>query len=256
MTTKTNGGIDCPACQNKCDTSVDVCPNCGWKFNKSPGVPGKSIVHLAARPKIQCEVDLAATVDRTGSSKQFETGIPLTYEKIVSQVKAKARKVKCWVSSHGDLDEGQDFIIHTDAGTPEQAVRDIKKVCYGGGGDQPEHHLDGIETLLERVPWTADPSRARGAILAFMTADSKPARSGVTAAELGKKIRDRNLLLYLVCEPTPTLQELASAASGLIFQISNNPDPASLQQIASQLSASIVATIASGGTVPMTVPAN
>lgn len=245
----------CPSCQTQVDASVDVCPSCGWRFNTSCGKPGPSLVRPATRPKIQCEVDLAATVDRTGSSERFQTGIPQTFEMIVSQLKVKAREVKCWLASHGDLDEGQDFIIHTDAGTPEQAVEDLKKISYGGGGDPPEHHLDSIEVLLNRVPWTADPSRARGAIVAFMTADTKPAKSGISAAALGKQIKDKGILLYLVCEPTPTLQELASAAEGLVFQISNKPNPAELQRVASQLAASIVATVASGSTVPMTVPA-
>jgi len=245
----------CPSCQSQVDVSMDVCPSCGWKFNTSASKPVPLIVHPAARPKIQSEVELATTVDRTGSSERFQTGIPLTYETIVWQVQAKARTVKCWVASHGDLDEGQDFIIHTDAGTPEQAIEDIKKISYGGGGDPPEHHLDAIHELLIRVPWTSDLSRARGAILAFMTADSKPAKSRISAAELGKQIKDKGILLYLVCEPTPTLQELASAAEGLVFQISNNPDPTEMQKIAAQLAASIVATVASGGTVPMAVPA-
>lgn len=245
----------CPSCQTQVGDSVAVCPSCGWRFNTSAGKLGPSIVRPATRPKIQCEVDIATTVDRTGSSERFQAGIPLTYETIVSQVKAKARSVRCWLASHGDLDEGQQFIIHTDAGTPEQAVEDIKKITYGGGGDPPEHHLDAIEALLGRVPWTADPNRARGAILAFMTADTKPAKSGLSAAAIGKQIRDKGILLYLVCEPTPTLHELASAAEGLMFQISNSPNSVELQKIASQLAASIVATVAAGGTVPMTVPA-
>jgi hypothetical protein len=247
--------INCPSCQTQVDASAAVCPSCGWRFNTTGGKPGPSLVRPATRPKIQCEVDLAATVDRTGSSERFQTGIPMTFEMIVSQVKNKARSMKCTVASHGDLDEGQDFIIHTDGGTPEQAIEDIKKINYGGGGDPPEHHLDAIETLVDRVPWIADPSRARGAVLAFMTADTKPARSGVTASALGKKIKDKGLLLYLVCEPTPTLQELATAAEGLMFQISNNPNPAELQKIAAQLAASIVASVTHGSTVPMTVPA-
>jgi len=200
-------------------------------------------------------VDLAVTIDRTGSSERFRTGIPLSLGIILKQVEAKARTVKCWIASHGDLDEGQDFIIHTDCGTPEQALTDVKKICdtlLGGGGDEEEHHLDGIEALSNRVPWTADPSRGRGAIVAFMTADTKPAKSGISAAALGKQIKDRGILFYLVCEPTPTLRELASAAGGLVFQISNNPDPAELQKIGDQVSASIVATIGSGGTLPMT----
>jgi len=247
--------MHCPSCQAQVDASANVCPSCGWRFNMSSGKLSPSIVCPATRPKIQCQVDLAATVDRTGSSECFQVGIPKTYEMIVSQVKAKAREVNCWLGSHGDIDEGQDFIIHTDAGTREQAIEDIKKIYYGGGGDISEHHLDAIESLLNRVPWTDDLTRARGAIIAFMTADTKPAKSGVSAASLGKQIKDKGILLYLVCELTPTLNDLASAAEGLVFQISNNPDPSEIQKIAAQLAASIVATVASGGTVPMTAPA-
>jgi hypothetical protein len=255
MTSTTNNEIYCPSCQKPCDAAVDTCPSCGWRSNRMVGRQGPSIVRPAVRPKLQCEVDLATTVDRTGSSECFQTGIPKTFEMIVSQVGAKARSVKCWLQSHGDLDEGQKSIIHTDGGTPDQAIKDIKKISYGGGGDAEEHHLDAVESLLHRVPWTADPSRARGAIIGFTTADTKPARSGISAAALGREINEKGILLYLVCEPTATLQELAAAAGGLVFQISNSPDPADMQRIASQLAASIVATVASGATVPMSVPA-
>ena len=245
--------IHCPSCQDQVDGSADLCPACGWRFIADQ--PVVSIVRPAVRPKIQVGIALAATVDRTGSSAQFEVGIPLTYKVIVEQLAAKAREVTCWVASHGDLDEGQEFTIHTDSSTPEQAIEDIGKIRYGGGGDPPEHHLDAIEALLDRVPWTSDLSRARGAIVLFATADSKPMRSGISATELGSRIKEKGLLLYLVCQPQPTLDDLATGADGLVFEISNSPDPVALQKIAAQLAASIVATVASGATVPMTAPA-
>ncbi|MBI4641462.1 MAG: hypothetical protein HY731_12255, partial [Candidatus Tectomicrobia bacterium] len=68
-------------------------------------------------------------------------------------------------------------------------------------------------------------------------------------------IKKQGILLYLVCEPTPTLYELVHAANGMVFQISNTPDNAELQRIAVQLAASIVATIGSGNTQPMIAPA-
>jgi hypothetical protein len=200
-------------------------------------------------------VEVGVTVDRTGSSKAFEVGIPMTFEMIVKQLAAKARSVRCWLASHGDLDCGEPFVVHTDGGSVDQAGEDIKKITYGGGGDPSESHLDAIESLLNKVPWTANPARARGAILAFTTADSKPTRSGISARDLGAEIKRRGILLYLVSEPTPTLHDLVQAAQGLEFQISNSPDPVELQKIAAQLAASIVATVASGGTIPMTVPA-
>ena len=97
----------CPSCQTQVEVTADVCPSCGWKFNRSAEKPAPSIVSPASRPKIQCEVDLAATVDRTGSSLKFQVGIPKTFEIILTQVSAKAREVKCWLASHGDLDENQ-----------------------------------------------------------------------------------------------------------------------------------------------------
>jgi hypothetical protein len=247
----------CASCQTEVNLSAaNTCPKCGASPSAPRLKPGSTIVTRVVRPKSQCEIDLATTVDRTGSSEPFEKGIPKTYEMVLSQLASKARVVRSWLASHGDLDEGQDFVFHTDGGTPEQAISDIKQIPYGGGGLPPENHLDAIESLLTKVPWTADPSRARGAILAFMTADTKPAISGVTPAELGRRIKAKGLLLYLVCEPKPKLQELADAAEGLLFEISNSPDPTQLQQIATQLAASIVATLNSRVTRPMTAPAS
>ena len=73
------------------------------------------------------------------------------------------------------------------------------------------------------------------------------------AREIGEEINKKSLLLYLVCEPTPSLHELCNTAGGLMFQITNSPHPAEMQMIASRVSASIVATMARGGTVPINV---
>jgi hypothetical protein len=244
----------CPSCQAAVPEALAVCPSCNWRFNSSGATLGRTMIRPAVRPKIQCEVDLYVTIDRTGSSERFRTGIPQTLEIIVVQLQSKARRLTVTLASHGDLDDNQQTVIHTDAGTPEQAVQDAKNITFGGGGDIPESHLDAIEYALTHMPWSADPSRCRGAILAFMTADSKPARSGVTAAQIGQRIQAKGLLLYLVCEPTPTLYELVAAANGLMFDITNNPDPSELQKIAAQLAASIAASVASGSTIPMSVP--
>lgn len=208
----------------------------------------------AVRPKIPCEVQIAITDDRTGSSEAFKTGIPITVEGILNPVVAKAREVKVWLQTHGDLDEGQDMVLLVDGGTADDAERAVKGVVYEGGGDAPEHHLDAVERLANTVPWIADPRKARGAIVALLTADSKPARSGKSARQIGEEIRTRGVLLYLVCEETPTLRELSDAAGGWIFKISNSPDPKELQSIASKVAASITQVAGSGATVPLTAP--
>lgn len=245
----------CPSCQTQVVASADVCPSCGWRFNTSSGKPGTAIVRPAMRPKIQCEVEIAWLNDRSGSGENWKVGAPLTAETISSQVGNKARSQKWWVYSHSDEELGELPILHTDGGSPEQAIEDIKKISYGGGGDPPETHLSAIENALDNIPWTLDPARARGAIIAYVNADSKPAMSGRTPAEIGQRIKDKGILLYLICEPTPSLKELVDAAEGIMFKISNSPDPAELQKIGSKLSMSIAATLACGGTVPMTVPA-
>jgi hypothetical protein len=215
------------------------------------GQAAPTLIRPASRPKMQVDIDLAVTVDRTGSSDRFRTGIPITLEAIVTQIEGKARSVRCWLQSHGDQDDGQFPLLHTDGGTPNQAVDDCKRITYGGGGDAEEHHLDGIEHLLNTVPWSSDRSRSRGAILALLTEESKPLTSGKTAQQLGMEIKSRGILLYLICEPRPMLRELVNTAEGLMFQISNNPDLAELQRIASQLAASVIATVGSGSTKPI-----
>jgi len=133
----------------------------------------------------------------------------------------------------------------------DQALEEIRKITYEGGGDPAEHHLDGIEHLLNTTPWSMDPSKSRGAIISFLTADSKPATSGATPSEIGQKVKDQGVLLYVVCQPTTKLRELVDAADGLLFEITNEPEAEDLQVIAGKLAASIVATVGSGATSPI-----
>jgi hypothetical protein len=244
----------CPSCQNAVEEPhCETCPSCGWKFNlQSQSKPRVSIVRRGIRQKIPVALELAITIDRTGSSDQFRDGIPLTAKTIFEVVEAKAAKVITAVQTHGDFDDGQDMILLTDRGTPDQAFADINGITYSGGGDPPEHHLDAIENLAKIIPWTRDPAKSRGAILAFLTAESKPARSGISAADLGRRIRNDGLLLYLVCEPTPVLTELCEAAEGMMFRMSNTPELSELQKIGTELAKSIIVTAAAGSTVPMT----
>lgn len=241
----------CPSCHSDVESGNSVCPVCNWQFTELSTVAIPTEVLAAARPRIQVEVELAQVVDRTGSSREFQTGIMLASETIFRQVEAKARSLKVWLQSHGDLDLGEEAVLHTDGGTSAQALTDLRHIVFEGGGDPPEHHLDALETILNVVPWSDDPRRARGAVVAFLTADSKPARSGVTAAEIGEEYRRRGLLLYLVCQPTPTLEELRNAAGGLLFEISNTPRAEDLSRIATQLAASILHTMGTRATMPL-----
>ncbi len=245
---------ECPSCKAEVSDSLAVCSGCGWQFNEGVGKGGVSIVRPAVRPKLPCEVQVAFTDDRTGSSDEFKVGIPITVEGILAPVVAKAREVKVWLQTHGDLDEGQDMVLMVDGGSADEAIEAVKTVVYDGGGAEEESHLDAVEQLLNTVPWIADPRKARGAIVALMTADSKPARSGKSARELGEEIKNRGILLYLVCQETPQLRELCDAAGGWLFEISNTPKAEDLKRIAQKVAASITVAAGAGATVPLTAP--
>lgn len=244
----------CPACSCQfSDASASHCPSCGSQLNHTTPIPSPIVAGLV-RPKLPISVDLAVTVDRTDSSSLFRDGIPKTLELVVRGIEKRVSDLRVFLFSHGDLDEGQNVVLHTDGGTSDQAIADARQIQYSGGGDPFEHHLDAIEHVLQRTPWNAQPGKSRSAILAFMTADTKPRRSGLSAIELGQQIQAQGISLYLVCEPTPTLYELLKSAGGLMFPISVNPDPADLELIAGQLAVSISQPMVAGTTLPLPQP--
>ncbi len=243
MMCKSCGGIIADATQTKC-------PKCGQQLQPADDA-GRVINRTLARPRISAELDFATTVDRTGSSLAFQLGIPLAYEKIVRGIEQMVRDVKLYLFSHGDLECNEETILLTNGGNAEQAVADVKRIAYGGGGDAEETHLDAIEHAMNHVPWRNRPNKSRSALLAFLTDDSKPCRSGLTPKQLGEELKQRNILLYLICQPTPILSELVDAAGGLMFAISNSPDPKELEQIANQLTASIHAATSTSTTMPL-----
>ena len=245
----------CPSCQKEVPVAVKTCKFCNWQFRKATKATKAA---KPAKPKIKPvrvknpgTLELAIAIDRTGSSEQFQQGIYTACETIFKQLQAKVANINCWLQSHGDLDYAEIPILHIDAGTAEQVLDAIKSIEFDGGGDPPEHHIDGIQNLLNTVPWTANSTKARAVMICFLTADSKPAKSGITAEQLGAEIKNLGILFYLVCEPTPILVKLVKAASGLMFRISNNPDKQELNGIAQQVGGSITATVGKGDTVAM-----
>ncbi len=254
--------VMCPSCQSVfTGTAPPTCAKCGATL--TPGTTrgaGASLPRTAlptfrpaARPKLPVEVTLGIEIDRTGSSAAYSAGIGTSCEMLLGALTAKAKGVTVFVGTHGDLECGEDPVLHTAGGTPEQALADIRAISFGGGGDAPETHLDGIEHFLETVPWPMDSSRTRSALVCFLTDETKPTRSGRSAAEIGAAVQAKGLLFYAVCETTPTIAELIRSAHGLHIPISNTPDRAELQRAAAAVGASIVATLGAGGTVPMAV---
>jgi hypothetical protein len=241
----------CPSCSARLTVGATACPNCGFQigFMSAPAI----IQPVRQVNRVQAEIVIGLAKDITGSSGPFAAGTHLSTELILKPIAAKARSLKVYQLTYGDEDCGQRPVLITNGDGVEQALADSAGISYGGGGDPPEHHISGLKALLNLVPWPVDTRKGRGAIIAFMTADTKPDAEGMTARQLGEEIRRRALLLYLVCEPYDFAKEVGRAAQGLLLPITNNPNPADMQRVAAQLSASILATVSAGATRPMTV---
>ena len=173
--------ILCNGCQKSVTPNKEGrCPACGAASPGRPRSPSSPsfTVRPAPRPKVMPVVEIGFTTDRTGSTAAFAEGVKKSLPLILDPIKDKARGVTVWLQTHGDRDTGQDEVLLTDGGTPDQAIADAESIVYEGGGDPPEHHLDAVETLHARIPWNPNPAEARGALIAITTDDSKPAQSG------------------------------------------------------------------------------
>lgn len=249
-----NTKVKCPSCSAAIDPAINtVCPNCG--FQVCLGLAPTIIQPVRRLQKISASVLVSLLIDITGSTGRFARGVPLAVKHILELIGAKARETKVYVHTGGDLDYGQQCVLLCNGLPVPEAVVEVARLGFGGGGDEPETHADSVETVLATTPWEPDARKWRNALIVFLTADSKAARSGTTPAKLGAALKSRGILVYLVAEDYPFARELAAAADGLFFAISNDPDPVQMQQIAAGISQSLLITAAGGATRPMTVVA-
>ena len=235
----------CNGCQRLVTPGEDGrCPACGTTAAPRPAAASSPsfTVRPAARPKVTPVVEIGITVDRTGSTAAFAEGVKKSLPLILGPVRERARGVTVWLQTHGDRETGQDEVLLTDGGTPDQAMADAETIVYEGGGDPAEHHLDAVETLYNRIPWNPNPAEARGALIAITTDDSKPAHSGRSAEEIGRSIKESGVTLYVIGHPTPVMLELVEAAGGFFFEISNDPQVAEMRRVADMVAASITAS--------------
>jgi hypothetical protein len=252
MTTATT----CTTCRKQVLVNPDgSCPSCGSKpaTSISPSIAAPFTVRPAARPRVAPAVDLAFVIDRTGSSLDFQRGIQETVRVVLDQVAGRAREVRTFVGTYGDHDYGEDEVLLLEGGSATEALDEVGKIVFGGGGDAEEHHLDGIRWIASIVPWTADPRISRGALVALTNAGTKPDTSGKSPREIGRTLSDRGVLFYLVGQLDPRMTELVEAAQGLFLEISNDPDKDELRRIADIIGASISASVSASTTRPVPV---
>ena len=268
----------CPSCMAEVRENEESCPKCGWQFPKIPtkllkpdlnstkvseiksevtsnrinkGVKQPEKVEESHDSKEMCHqnkefldtsketLNLGICIDRTGSSELFQQGIYSCCKQIFNKIEPEYNEIRCWMQSHGDLDYDEEIILHTDGDSPQQALDDISMLTYEGGGDLHETHLDAIEHMLKILPPSQNQQNSLSALVVFITSDTKPAKSGISAEELGAEIADAGLNLYTICEVTPTLKHLCDAAGGFLFPITINPNPEEISQISKQIGAHI-----------------
>ncbi|MCD4656523.1 MAG: hypothetical protein K8S87_03155 [Planctomycetes bacterium] len=272
----------CPSCMGEVQKTKETCPKCGWQFPKIPTKPVKTALNNTEDSEKESVVasdgvnkavkhsekssesldnaeisqqnaetldsstktlNLGICIDRTGSSELFQRGIHSACKHVFEEIEPEYDKIRCFMQSHGDLDNNEEIILHTDGGTTQQTLDDIQQISFEGGGDPHETHLDGIENLLRIVPWVTNPANSRSAMIVFLTSDTKPAKSGASAKEIGAEIAESGITLYMICELTPTSKHLCDAAGGFMFPISRNPDPELIARISKRIGAHILSGI-------------
>ncbi|RKX21211.1 MAG: hypothetical protein DRP35_04820 [Candidatus Zixiibacteriota bacterium] len=240
--------MTCPSCNYQgLDPNATFCDQCGWNFESDENQQ-QPILGSVVRPEQTGSAVIGITVDRTDSSKRFQKGCKKVIEDTFNGFKINNVSPSIFLFSHGDLDEGQDTIMHTVNGSPQQVILDFNSIQFGGGGFPKENHLDAIEHLKNNVPWNP---LAHNAIISIMNDESKPLRSGKEVENLGQELKSQNIKLFLICEITPILYKLSKSAGGIMIPISNSPNPDEIQIIVQQLTASIQASLGSGNTVPL-----
>jgi hypothetical protein len=235
----------------QCQAQIDVpegsaCPQCGNTPVVAAAISEMTMpVRLGKHP---VKLNLVLQIDRTGSSGAFTTGIASTNERVLAILKETVQEIVVTVSTHGDLDYGEQYMNLVTQGTPDEALSAIRGVTYAGGGDENETHGQALLTALETMVWSADPME-RNILIAFLTADSKDLKDGKTFGQLGKEFKTRRIKLVLVCQPTAKLQELCDAAGGQMIPISNDPSQDELRKVAASLTKTLTIIAGSSGTV-------
>ena len=219
-----------------------------WDGDAAPaGAPLEPEMLMPARiRKVPVSVDLVFAVDRTGSSLEFSRGIRAAIPMIARPVLDKASRVRLFLQTHGDLDYNEHPVMLVREGGLDDVVTAANAIRFEGGGDAPEHHAHGIETVLDTVDWGGVPPKSRGAVVLFTTADTKPSPSGRSVGQIGQALQARGILLFAVCQPEPGIRALVEAAGGIAFPISNEPSLGEMQRIASRVAASVTESVIQG----------
>lgn len=204
---------------------------------------------LSMRPAGAATIEIGVLVDATGSSAAFSSGVPLAARLILSEVERQVGGISAFVQTHGDEDYGEYPSVVCQQADAHEASHAVATITYLGGGDAKETHLSAFEAAFR---WfTKQRGDCRRVMIAFVNADTKPARSQRTPEEIGLEARRLGLLIYLICEPTCSLNAFAEAARGMVVPISNNPSEELMLSIARRIAGSVTHSVSVRSLTPI-----
>ena len=242
--------IKCLSCSAEIDESAKVCPGCGYQRELAPPTLDLSGV---TRPKSVIGLIVCFLVDRTGSSDEFANGIKTMIRKTLETIEPRIETLRVSVVTYGDEDEGQHPEFLCQQVTSDESLEQVGGIVFSGGGLPRESHESAVEFAAENVPWAESRKEARNALVVFSTAETKPTKSGRSAKEIGEILGAKNVQFFCVVEPYPFHYDMCDGCNGLVFSISNDPDPSDIEKIGGQLAATLTASATSGTAAPATV---
>lgn len=191
-------------------------------------------------------------IDRTDSTRNFSAAVPVIVGYALRSLETTIAKLNIDLLTHGDEECNEKPVQMVQSGNVDQVVEAIAGIKYGGGFDAEETHAEQLQRILDLTHWGMQMLHCRNIVIGLLTADTKPLRSGKPMRQLGAEYRTKGVKLVLVCEVTPSLQELVDAAGGFLIPISNNPDKAEVMKVTESLCATLTMPLmAGGGTIPM-----
>lgn len=123
--------ISCPSCEEVTSANATECPLCAWPFHQEAAAPRPMAKRMNTLQKRAADIEIAMTIDTTGSSMQFSHGIPWLAESLLLEVQQIVSSCKVWLQTHGDEDLGQLPLLRTDQASVDESISTRRRPLKG-----------------------------------------------------------------------------------------------------------------------------
>jgi uncharacterized protein (DUF58 family) len=206
---------------------------------KQPGpivkVQGKTVSTSAGRG-----VDIVFVIDTTGSMSDKIEGLLSTCSRFVDELSRLALSYRIAVVAFGDLtipgDEITAFNFSDDVKRVKDTLTGIPR--YAGGGNEGESSLEALDKALS-LPFRP------GAVKAIILLTDEPAlQHQSTAQEITRRLRQREVLTFVVSPPEDYFLSMARQNGGTWYQVSADADLTGLLDLFRNLAAKVSTVVA------------